>query len=233
MMNVGVIAESRYNPGRYGSTLSHWFDAANPVSTGVLPSDGAIISNWYDRSGNTSATGTSGPTFKRAIKNGLPVMRFNGSSQMLSSTLVSGLPATITVIVKTNSTAINQTCVYNGNTSSSGYGLYFDTNRNVLCGSVISKADGASTLNYEVLTWQWTGTTHILRLNGVQQTLANATSVPNSPAGSLFIGASTSTGPEWFNGDIGEIIYRNAAVSTTIIQYDERYIGRKWGVTVA
>lgn len=64
--------------------LRMWLDATNPLNTGVLPANGALVPNWYDKSGNGNNaifTKNSGVNnFYTNQINGLPVLSNDGRS---------------------------------------------------------------------------------------------------------------------------------------------------------
>jgi hypothetical protein len=89
--NLNLNANCRYkginltNPKKY-SNLVAWYDAAQ--ITGL--NDGDAVSSWNDVSGNSyhmiQAIADSRPTYKAAIKNGLPVVRFDGINDYFCTT---------------------------------------------------------------------------------------------------------------------------------------------------
>lgn len=69
------------------SDLGMWFDAALDATTGGVPSvDGDLVDSWLNQAGTVDATasGTGRPTFKTNIVNGLPVLRFDGSTDFMT-----------------------------------------------------------------------------------------------------------------------------------------------------
>src|ERR671913_280317 len=71
--------------------LGIWLDATK--ITGLA--GGAAVSQWDDASGNgnhaTQATGTAQPSYQTAVQNGLPVVRFDGTSDFLSLATAGGV----------------------------------------------------------------------------------------------------------------------------------------------
>lgn len=69
------------------SDLGMWFDAARDATTSGSPSiDGDLVDSWLNQAGTVDATasGTGRPTYKTGIVNGLPVLRFNGTTTFMT-----------------------------------------------------------------------------------------------------------------------------------------------------
>jgi hypothetical protein len=70
----------------FGANLVAWYKSDAGTST---TTDGNPISQWDDQSGNShnlTATGTAEPLYKTAIRNGMPVVRFDGvNDKMVAS----------------------------------------------------------------------------------------------------------------------------------------------------
>ena len=119
--------------------LQIWFDATDPLNTGVIPANGTNITTWYDKSGygnNATITGMGkvGSTFTNNANlqpitynstgfNGKPALKFGGNyggygSGFLSNlnTQFSGPGLTIFMLLNTNN---------DDNSSRSPYGRTF------------------------------------------------------------------------------------------------------------
>jgi hypothetical protein len=86
------------------SGLTVWFDASQITGK----ADGDAIGQWDDASGNakhaTQATGTKQPTYKTAILNGRPVVRFDGGDALQTPSIDLSAATGVTVLVVFNST---------------------------------------------------------------------------------------------------------------------------------
>lgn len=77
------------------ANLGLWLDASdsstlfqNSDGTGTV-TNGSVVGYWGDKSGNSrnvTATGNLRPTFQTSIKNGLSIVRFDGSNDVLTGT---------------------------------------------------------------------------------------------------------------------------------------------------
>ena len=222
-----------------------WLDATS--ITGLA--DGAAISTWTDSSGKgNDATGTltSRPLYKTNIVNSKPVVRFDGTNDYLT---VANEPTfdlpTFTIFVV--GTASNDGGTFTSKTTFAG-GVG-DANRRKLqlrrsSSSQFVLYSGSDTANKSMGAVSWSGfnimsvvarsaTDYSLALNGAVSTYSSPsldlTAMNNS---SLVIGAATS-GAEFLNGDIAEILIYNRALSATERMAVESYLAAKWGITLA
>jgi hypothetical protein len=69
------------NPKTNVQGLQLWLDGSDPLNTGILPANNAVVSTWYDKSGNArNATATNSPTFS-TIANSVVL---NGTNQFFT-----------------------------------------------------------------------------------------------------------------------------------------------------
>lgn len=244
-----------FNPKQV-TGLRLWLDATDPAANGTQPADGTAVSTWTDKSGQannvTQATGSLQPIYKLNIINAKPVVRFDGVDDLLSKTSAStlGTKATMFAVVTTN-----------GNTrvGAIGRGTFGDYSTNAATntgmnllnnGSVdggpfavagwfagaLNQAIGSTTLTLPftgVFSAYNDGSNGFVLLNGTQDgtvAVGNISGTPNVyTIGSLFGGLIG-----WhLNGDIAEILFYTGQVSAAQQTLITRYLGNKWGITVA
>ena len=122
-----------------------------------------------------------------------------------------------------NNAAGIQAVVYNGDTATSGYGIYMDNDGNVLIltgGVTFIGTDVTLTVDnkWHHLAAERNNGTWLIYLDGVQQNVTSAnTATPNVPSGNLTIGAKT-TGGEFFHGLIDDVRIYDQVLSAADIQ---------------
>jgi hypothetical protein len=201
-------------------------------------SDGTAVSSWTDSSGNgntaTQATGANQPLFKTAIVNAKPVIRFDGTNDVLdiTATLVTG-PFAVFIARQTNGLP---SIPFQLKSSATSYAFLADT-----------EADGVDYWNFRnfggpkwtappVAAWnitdlQWDGggaatANYKVFINGSAQSLSAHTHGGTDNTSSVAL-----AGVNPYNGDIAEIIvYNNAAFSATDRSNVETYLSRKYAI---
>src|ERR1017187_602338 len=100
------------------SGLTGWWKADT-----LALSDGAAVSRWTATAGPAlaQATGTKQPIYKTNIINGLPVVRFNGTSDMMAAGSAIANTAMVFVVAKFNGSSF---------TTGNYYGLFSGVNAN-------------------------------------------------------------------------------------------------------
>ncbi len=78
------------------NNLVCWYQTADLLNSGALPSNGATVSTWKDKSGNGRdlTTNAGSPTFQTNFTNSKPAVHFpSGAGMVVSSSLaVYGIP---------------------------------------------------------------------------------------------------------------------------------------------
>ena len=214
------------------SGCSLWLDGVDPAGTGVIPTNGATVSTWVDKSGKGyNATGGVSPTYNSSEN----AITFNGSSWL--STSYSSVPANETafIVFKTTSTALQNNCFMIG-PSTSGGRLILSVNENDGFGlsfkiGAYAIANGsrlAHTQNQKYLgTTTVASTTSYVYLNGTQ---GSSSTLTYSGSGTTQIGTAIS-GSAIYIGNIYEIVIYNTSLSDAQRQQVESYLAQKWGLT--
>lgn len=189
---------------------------ANPVSASYTVSNNPLCQN-------TSTTFSSGATLCS-----VNMLLFNGNNSQASlGAPISTAIDNITMeawISWSGTTANNQYIMLNGNSTSSGYGLYLPAGSNQLAINLGGVATLTSTATVPIGTWTHVAAvrnagTWSVYVNGTQFTVTSATSTPNVPATNFRVGCSQAAN-EAFNGAIDEGKFWSTARATTDIQSD-------------
>ena len=206
---------------------------------------------------------TNPPTFTPDVLHGFPAVRFDGTNDLLAFSVntraglfrnVAG--ATGIVVVTSTFSGTTVQSAYGVSTNSSGNSRFVHELNRTSNGSVgaqfrIADADSVSTqasAGSQIVS----GSPHVSTIvmdasTATFQTWANGTSAqgPTDLSASLTAGNYSDTNPakgnlgravgtaNFLNGDIFEILLFNSALSTATRQLVERYLGTKYGITVA
>lgn len=226
-----------------------WLDAADTLTVTETSGD---ITQWDDKSGNkhhaTQGTGGLEPLYVLDQANGLPIVRFNGSSDILDlgSVVITGTVArTFFMLIRAESTAANDTVISLTNTSTSGerYDITSEPGLRVQGGNRLWTGDTitsplSGTPEWFIITIGNAAVSNVTdtlgRNNGVVMTPTDATSEAITTGG----GATTKLGQRstgsggYFDGDLGEVIMYDDLLSTPEIETMENYLAVKWGITL-
>lgn len=211
-----------------------WF-AADHISG---HSDGDAITTWKDLSGNgNDATGTG--TYKTAILNSLPIMRFNGTTQAFSTAALTWTNNwTVFVVAKSAATPTGNAGPLNAD-GSVGNNRIFQlrmtgaTTINTLAfisggGAQTSVTATATTTNFNIFSVRRTTTTAEMIVGGVSTSGASASAAAGSSI--LTIGCASGTASQRLAGDIAEVLIYPSTLGTTDFNTVESYLHTKWGV---
>lgn len=204
------------------------------------------------------ATTNNRPTYKTGIRNGRSVARFDGSND---SFVISSLPldATITVFVvaqfDTAGSAGNATgnlFIEHSATSNSNSGFYVSGQSS--SPQQVNRTGAPSFRWAQAGTTGWLGTSWavsefrfspgaavdaiftyrkdgLTQTNGVAATSSGTVTADRSATADLFIG-SRNQASVFSDGDYGEILIYNRALTDAEMTYIRRGLASKWGVTV-
>ena len=228
------------------SGLTGWWDASLLSQT-----DGTSCSSLPNQQGTSGrdfgASGTNRPTFRSAIKNGLNILRFDGSDDRMAAggtpaTYLTGTAATIVVVCNPTTPTLNSGTPYGNHPILAGATDYFGVyGRNsspaTAIGytwlsssrSVSANLPGAN--NWVVIAFRLVSTTTIkISVNG--GTEASATSdginVASGLSGEFRLGAG---GSNYFNGDLAEAATWSVAISDSDCSALIASLKTKWGIS--
>ena len=235
-----------------------WVESTSDASFNSNETDEAsAITGWYDinpqNSLKNSFTATNKPTYALSAINGLPAVKFNGTSNVMNSANFSNIitnSVTVFAVVKLPAPVATQPIIgkrvgssanfqFGTGTAAAGWQFCDSTcTTNYTAGSnaaVSANGSYVASVVYNgnstaVLTSTSTGIAFFQ--NGA---LANATqNTANSPstsvAGFLTLGGDGVGG--FFGGHIGEVIVFDRAIKKEERQSIEGYLGKKWGINM-
>lgn len=200
--------------------------------------DGDAVSTWPSRgtsANDLTQTSTQRPLYKVGIQGGQPVVRFDGSNDVLSSTSTIATPATFCIISVFKAS--------NGGTTYTRGALFTDAGQIEMLGSINAtiwvNGNGSYTTNAsgKNLTSNWaadstwrvsahvcnaTHASHSIYFNGVAPSLINYSSFTNNPSTGtalmMRVGARNGSGTNPLNGDFAAFIYWPIFPSSPLIQ---------------
>lgn len=216
------------------SGLKLWLDAS--AITGLNNNDS--VTTWTDLSGQgnnaTQATGSRKPTYKTAILNSLPVVRFDGVDDYLANaSLVLAQPATIFVVVQQSGGSIDYRILYDGTTSTTVMALTYvvsTTKWSAYGGTAFVGQSGTTGSNVpKCVSSIYNGASTEIRINGGTAATGNGGS--QGWTGGFTLGDGWQrTGRYATTADIGEILAYNSALSASNRAAVENYLIAKWAV---
>lgn len=243
---LSIVRFATWQPNQI-SGLSLWLDAADPNGTGVLPSNGASLKIWVDKSGNTYNVSQNAslavPVFRQSLAtNGLPGLDFTGGGGLLSATsFAKSLNVTLLLVGMVRST-IGAWGTFWGHFPNGDHDFNAIQLRNTSGQTVInwhtnnnnSTSQLSYTLNSMVL-YSCTMTNGNIMF--MQQTNTSGTNSVTITNGAVTI--NTNTAPIWvgrsdsseaINSYIYEIVYFQRVLSLAERQQTEGYLAWKWGL---
>jgi hypothetical protein len=205
------------------TALKLWLDGADPLGSGTAPSNGTIITTWYDKSGNTNnATGYNSPAYNSNE------LSFNGSDQYFTIPY-SGIHRNETCFVVVNfantSGTQNLLC---GNISGSRGFLITSGNltlNKIGSSSTINAVAPQSGVNVIVEYTLSISTTSIFKTGTSLVSGPGFTPVTESQ---IIIGTNSQSDGGFLNGTISEFLLYDATLQQTERQKIEGYLAWKW-----
>jgi hypothetical protein len=235
------------------SGLTAWWDASDSATLFNASSGGSNstadqeVGRIEDKSGNgrhfTQSTSGNRPIRKTSQQSGRDVLRFNGtSSRMVTavtfSDFFSATASTAFVVAKAQSVSTNSNFVFeNASVLSEGQQAHgFVTLRSNDTAASFGYVDAyaSASLSYVPGSWKVFTTTH----DGTNLSFAiNGGAPSQTPLGTrtftsnfLRLGANGNMNV-FFDGDVGEVIAFNVALSSSDQSAVEQYLIDKWGLT--
>lgn len=241
MLPILRPAQQLLTPGYFSPRL--WLDASDPSNNKSVFADGAAVAAWVDKSGNgySAVQSTVGlrPIYKTGIIGGLPIIRFDGATQYMTSPagLLAQLTNQVTIfIVSASANMVGNSIlqsVVDVNTNRINIHLPWSDNKvywdfgNISGSGRLDGAWGGSLNTFYLWGFAAGSSAMSVRRNGTTIISKTASSSVSFTTQTLDVG----TGTAFFGGDIAEIIIYNQLLSTTVRQTIERYLIKKWGIT--
>ncbi len=207
--------------------------------------DGDVIGAWADQSGNgndaTQGTTANKPTLRLNVVNGLPVIRFDGTNDILTIALDLGLGAidnlAIFFVVNPVDTASSKIVLGNQANAGNRQGLviFHNATENLTyetrfnAGNITSLVAGTVDINFVLGSALLDSGTQELYRNGSLEGSGAQEDMAGHDA-SLFIGINRSGGGARYEGDMAEIILYNVALSNTQQVQVETYLNERYAI---
>jgi prepilin-type N-terminal cleavage/methylation domain-containing protein len=229
------------------ASASNSFDSAEAV-------DGTQITNWYDVNPHvtskavvTQATTLDKPTYIAEAINNLPSVRFNGTNGCLTNTtLAVGVHMSSFIVAKTSSvTAVFRRLISistgyfvgigNGTPAPVGQFAVFYNDGGGFNHTAGFGADSVLTVDKDYV---FSATLNALGINKGYINGVDVGSPPTTPeskvvSSGMYVGCHNTSGTQRWFGDIAEIIVFDRALSADERKAIEKYLGKKWGITVS
>lgn len=237
------------NAGFFG-TLKAYYDA-NKI-TGLV--DGNAVATWADLSGGgfdlTQGTAGAKPTFKTGIQNGLPVVRFDGTSDWMGTGAMFSASSDLSIFCVCKQSGGTTTdkallTLKKAAVSQNGF-VHLDLKTSLTSYyRAYQKADGGASgvSQNPILTFDQTkfqvielilGSNMLFRINGELQDTDAITQCDFTVSGPaiLQVGTYYTDVPAAFylTGDIGELAIYSEALSTAKADLVSAYLRNKWGI---
>jgi hypothetical protein len=235
-----------FNPRNIGG-LYAWYDATDPAGNGTQPADNSSVSSWSDKSGTsktiTQGSGANQPTYKRNILNGLPVVRFNGSSTQLLNSSVASLTSNCSIFfagtINSNSPFGGTIIEISNGAVNTGTLLFIDGDPLTTMYFRVVNGVTLYTCNYSislpvntVIEGSNNNSNVFIYSNNTQQDSQAGAAINTTSY--LTVGALSGRIAGYFlNADVGEIIVYKSLLPTGQRNSVARYLGNKWGISVA
>lgn len=197
--------------------------------------DGAAVTTWADGSGNgnnaTQATADNKPTYQTAEINGHPVVRFDGTNDLLATgSFTLAQPVHVFLVGKMSGGAVDYRYFLDGLAGNDRMSLYYivagDTVAIYTATSAAELTVAANTTSYFVWTALFSGASSRLRKNGA----ADATGeLAAATAGGVTIGTRRD-GQYPGGADIAEVIVYASVLSDANRDRVEAYLAAKYNL---
>jgi len=232
--------------------LSVWFDASDATT---INSIGSNLVSWRSKDSNAIVMNNGnyplGPTVIQNVRNGLPVVRFDGTNNSFISSIVSTYNSS-------NFTLNNQTTMfvaYNRTNAGTPFNIldtatrgsdlriapqggtffYGNLNSGINNFKVDFTVPNDTTLGFRVDSFYAYSQIIGFRLNGSTFATSNLPTPTSFPTGVPLIVqmGGFSLGGRLFTQDLGEVILYNRGLNDTEIASIEAYLAKKWATTAA
>jgi hypothetical protein len=224
----------QFNPKSIAG-LAAWFDALDSAS---ITLNGTTVSQWVDKSGSgrtlTQATAANQPLYVTSGINGRRSLEMDGGKTMTGNSNTISQPFTMYAVVRSNDTVTNRD-IMSGGTSGTPPVLAVNSSEFVVvfAGTNLAATSG-DVKTASVIAGLFDGSSSSGRHNGTQVSSGNAGTTAWSPSNTgLALGAFASGAVGRWSGLIGEILLYSGKHTAAQLAAVERYLGRKWGITVA
>lgn len=223
------------------SGLAAWWDADQ--ITGLT--DNQAVAQWNDMSGNArhlvQATGTKQPSYQTNEVNGQPIVRFDGTDDVMevAANIGNTNPSDLSIFVVVKQASATSRTMIASRDGSSGWLFRLTATGSLFAnvGATPNVTDTFTTTVYNVVELVRDDLNVKLGHNGTMtgNTALNLYAVASNRivVGAEAQSAGAAPGNNFFNGDVAEIVVVAAAISDGDRDSLETYFSTKYGITVA
>ena len=206
--------------------------------------DNDPVSTWTALNGNApTAASTARPTFKTAVLNGKPSVRFDGTNDVMALTgLPTGKPGTFIAVVNVTKTvtagvdcamlligAVNTSLAWRFGTNTGAYKQNLDRAAAAVIGSSYATQATRDVPCIVAASYSTGGVWSFYRNNAADGSGTNNQEVTT---GFTYLGADPNDATTWFGGDIFELAVFDSVLSSGDLSEVTRALGTKYGITV-
>jgi hypothetical protein len=236
--------------------LTGWWDASDSATLFDAETGGSLVAadgevgRLQDKSGFArhwkQSTSASRPLRKTSVRNSLDVLRFDGTDDFLLSDflydqILSSTSYTVIAAAKCAAASLDEADpIFNEflmiDENFGAYGVFYFTSAGAVGAMGVDvnvspvQSDFATTPytigNWGVFSQRYDGTNLSIRLDG--GAASSTTSPPYSEINSPARLGSNFPGGAWFDGDLGELVVFNVALSDSDREKVESYLADKW-----
>ena len=200
---------------------------ANASST-ITKDSSNLVATWGDgssASNDITASGSARPTWVDDTQTGLPVIRFDGSNNVMTGTTPSySLPNTLFMVCTTPNA--DSEAMFDGDTSRNLFNRQGTNTYRIYAGAGVT--GGTANVAMQVFTVVFNNGSPALNINGSAQSLSG-TNIGTSALDDIVLGAFDG-GSGKADYDVCEVLFYNKTLSTSEISSVESYLNKKWGV---
>ena len=205
-----------------------WLDASD---TSTITEVGGAVSQWDDKSGNGNdvAQGTAAlqPTTGTRTINGLNVLDFDGSDQLLVNGSTLSQPNTIFLVASFDAGGgASPYAISSSGTNSTVFSLLTTSSIRIFAGSNLVSSETCS-FAPQIYGAIINGASSVIRVDGV----ATSGDAGSASLTLLSIGSSYNNLQD-LNGAIAEVIIVDGTLTAGQITATESYLADKWGITL-
>lgn len=200
-----------------------------------LAGDNDAVTTWFDQTGAawdmSPAAIAEAPTYRTNIENGLPVVRFDGVDDTITTAIFTPIaqPQTTYIVLSPDMSDPNRVFMDSNDGTTRRY-LSFRSGTNDMemfaGGSILSSA--VATTGFHVVTAVWNGASGAIYFDNV---LVGSGNIGTDAMDSLRLGRRfVPSGTTYYTGDIGEVVVTNVADDAAQRLQMYTYLQNRWGI---
>lgn len=228
---ITQIAGGGWTP-RSISGCKLWLRADTLVADGL--GDGDAVTTWRDESGQgndiTQANAAKRPILKLGIVNNKPVVRFDGTDDVLKSAGFGPYsePNTIIVVGKADNADTNSREIVCGSLVGYHHIIYTNSGKWHLYNGINLDSGDTDDANWHIFFAEFNGASSFLRLDGSQIASGDAGTAASD---GMTVGNSYLENHDW-DGDVAEVIMYNSGLGSADRDRAESYLSKKYGISI-